>query len=49
VDIYDLKYWLGHTSIKTTESYVNTVNNHSFNRMVGQIRKSLEDSAGDLG
>lgn len=48
VDIYDLKNWLGHTSIKTTESYVNTVNNHSFNRMVGDIHKSLEDSAGDL-
>jgi integrase len=48
VDIYDLKNWLGHTSVKTTESYVNTVNNHSFNRMVGEIHKSLEDSAGDL-
>jgi site-specific recombinase XerD len=48
VDIYDLKNWLGHTSVKTTESYVNTVNNHSFNRMVGEIHKSLEDSSGDL-
>jgi integrase len=48
VDIYDLKNWLGHTSVKTTESYVNTVNNHSFKRMVGEIHKSLEDSVGDL-
>jgi len=25
VDIYDLKNWLGHTSVKTTEGYVNSV------------------------
>ena len=49
VDIYDLKNWLGHTSVKTTENYVNTVNNQSFSRMVDDIHKSLEDSAGDLG
>ncbi len=25
VDIYDLRNWLGHTSVKNTEIYVNTL------------------------
>lgn len=29
VDIYDLKRWLGHTSVRTTEGYINSVDSSS--------------------
>lgn len=43
VDVYDLKGWLGHTSVKTTEKYINTINDEAFSKIVDKIKKNLDD------
>ena len=47
VDVYDLKNWLGHTSIKTTENYINTINTQGFIKNVSKMKQTLENSGYD--
>lgn len=44
VDMYELKTWLGHTSVKTTETYVNTITTHSSVRNSTNVKDLLENS-----
>jgi integrase len=43
VDLYELKNWLGHTSVKTTESYVNTITTHSSIKNTKNVKNLLEN------
>ena len=43
VDLYELKTWLGHTSVKTTENYVNSISTHSSVRNSKKIKSLLEN------
>lgn len=43
VDLYELKSWLGHTSVKTTESYVNTITTHSSITNSTNVKNLLEN------
>ena len=43
VDLYELRNWLGHTSIKTTESYVNTITTHSSLKNSKNVKSLLEN------
>jgi integrase len=43
VDLYELKNWLGHTSVKTTENYVNTITTHSSVRNSTKVKNLLEN------
>ena len=43
VDLYDLKTWLGHTSIRTTETYINTITTHSSVRNTTNVKNLLEN------
>lgn len=43
VDLYELKSWLGHTSVKTTESYVNTITTHSSISNSTNVKNLLEN------
>lgn len=43
VDIYELKTWLGHTSVKTTENYVNSISTHSSIKNSKNVRNLLEN------
>ena len=47
VDVYDLKTWLGHTSIKTTEKYINTINTQGFLKNVNKMKQTLNNSGYD--
>jgi len=42
VDVYDLKNLLGHTSVKTTEKYINTINDSAFTKIAEKIKKNLD-------
>jgi hypothetical protein len=43
VDIFELKTWLGHTSVKTTENYVNSISTHSSIKNSKNVRDLLEN------
>jgi integrase len=43
VDLYELKTWLGHTSVKTTETYVNTITTHSSIKNTTKVKNLLEN------
>lgn len=43
VDLYELKSWLGHTSVKTTETYVNTITTHSSITNSKNVKNLLEN------
>jgi len=43
VDLYELRNWLGHTSVKTTESYVNTITTHSSLKNSKNVKSLLEN------
>jgi integrase len=45
VDMYELKTWLGHTSVKTTETYVNTISTHSSLKNSKNIKELLGKSS----
>lgn len=47
VDVYDLKTWLGHTSIKTTENYINSINTQGFLKNVNKMKQTLDNSGYD--
>jgi integrase len=43
VDIYDLKEWLGHTSVKTTEGYINSIDSSRLKKHTKEISKLLDE------
>jgi len=43
VDLYELKNWLGHTSVKTTETYVNSITTHSSIKNTKNVKDLLEN------
>ena len=45
-DVYDLKNWLGHTSVKTTERYIDTLNPYTFNKVIGPLKELMNQKMG---
>lgn len=43
VDIYDLKTWLGHSSVKQTEIYINTLTTYSSLKNSENVKSFLDD------